>query len=235
MGRVVRFTPPRDAQLRLSLRAWERAYHEALRAEGLTEQAAEKRAYREQLNAAPPWSFATKPVTLEPRAPRLLRQPPPTWRTTLVAFVFGLATLAAIALCWAPVILVWRLITGANVTEDQRPTTDKTGVKTTTQQALDDFAAQLLKHHEQQIDPTGHTRLVLPLAQMFLDVAVVQMKLEAIFEELGAEQLIDPAKLAARLLQKLERETQQLKAANADKTRLAVAHAIHGVNGRGNG
>lgn len=118
------------------------------------------------------------------------------------------------------------------MSENQHPA-GESAVKATVQESLDAFGTELARSCE-VTDPNGVKRLAMPLLQMFVDLQVAQMKLEAVFEELGVEHCVDPAKLTVRLLKKIDRETKLLKQANDAKPNIAIANAVNGsLKGRG--
>ena len=107
-------------------------------------------------------------------------------------------------------------------------------VKDAISQALDDFGAELQRSCE-TIHEQGKGFSV-NVAQLFVDVQVQQLKLEAIFEELGAERLIDPAQLSMRFLRKLDREAKSLKQRNDARLNSSVASAVNtAISDRGGG
>ncbi len=150
---------------------------------------------------------------------------------------FWLVTMAALfALIWYQHSHRIQQSEGIPVSENLKPIIDN-AVQGHTQSALNAFGQELIRSFTQP-DGAGNQRLSIPLAQMACDLAVTQLKLEAIFEELGTEQLVDPAKLTARLVQKLERETNALKQHNDARPKVqavsgAIAAAINGSGRKG--
>ncbi|MHB8817300.1 MAG: hypothetical protein ACYDAE_29110 [Steroidobacteraceae bacterium] len=111
--------------------------------------------------------------------------------------------------------------------EDQP--TGKIGAGETLGIALVGYSKELLRECT-QLDEQGNQRMVIPLAQLLIDVRVLELKLQAFFEE--AADLVESPKVMARLLRKLDLETRQLKQRNDSRPKVAVASAIRGVNGR---
>lgn len=116
---------------------------------------------------------------------------------------------------------------------DQQPT-EKTGAGELLGKALQAYAEQVLRECT-QLDEQGNQRMVIPLAQLLVDVRTLEVKLQCLYEECGKEQLIDPAKLMDRTIRKLEHETRHLKQVIDARPKLAIAGAIQGINGRSHG
>lgn len=98
-------------------------------------------------------------------------------------------------------------------------------------EALQAFATQVVREAT-QLDNEGNQRLVVSIPQLLIDVRTLEVKLQCIFEELGHEQLVDPAKLMTRTIRKFEFEARQLKQRNDSRPNVAIAQHITGVNGR---
>lgn len=116
---------------------------------------------------------------------------------------------------------------------DQQPT-ENTGAGETLGTALQGYAEQLLRECT-QLDDQGNQRMAIPLAQLLVDVRVLELKLQALYEEAETEVLVDPAKVLDRLLRKLAHETRHLKQVIDARPKLAIAGAIAGINGRNHG
>ncbi|HEX5461909.1 MAG TPA: hypothetical protein VFX20_18235 [Steroidobacteraceae bacterium] len=100
--------------------------------------------------------------------------------------------------------------------------------------SLQAHAAEILRSCR-QVDQHGNEQMMVPIAQLLIDVRTLEVKLQCIFEELGKEQLIDPEKLMHRTIRKFEFEARQLKQANDARPNLAIAQHIGSINGRGHG
>lgn len=82
-------------------------------------------------------------------------------------------------------------------------------------------------------DPQGNERIQLPLLQGYLDMRLMQVKLEALFEELDAQGLVEAKLVMGRFLRKLELERKQAQQAIDARPRVtpvqgAIAQAING-------
>lgn len=100
-------------------------------------------------------------------------------------------------------------------------------------EALQAFANQVVREAT-QLDSEGNQRFMVNLPQLLIDVRTLEVKLQCIFEELGKEQLIDPAKLLDRTVRKFEFEARHLKQVIDARPKVAIAHAV-GINGRNHG
>jgi hypothetical protein len=110
---------------------------------------------------------------------------------------------------------------------------EKTGAGEALGQSMQAYAAELLRECK-QVGPDGNERMLIPLAQLYIDVRMVEMKLQALYEE--AADLIDSPKVLARLMGKLGAETRRLKSVNDSRPKVAVAQGVlAGVNGRNRG
>jgi hypothetical protein len=97
--------------------------------------------------------------------------------------------------------------------------------------ALQAFAQQVMAE-AMQLDNEGRQRLVINLPQLLIDVRTIEVKLQALYEELGREQMIDPAAVHKRTVRLLELRTRELRQAIAARPNIAIAQHLAGVNGR---
>ena len=113
---------------------------------------------------------------------------------------------------------------------NENQTTDDTG--DATQRAIDAWSSEVVRTL-QHTDEVGNQKLALPMLQGYLDTRLLQLKVEALFEELDAEQLVESPRVMSRLLRKLDEERQHAKKANDARPKVqtvtgAVAAAING-------
>ncbi len=120
---------------------------------------------------------------------------------------------------------------------DKQKPKDKIGAGAATQQAIDAWSSEVVKtlHH---VDEAGNQRLAVPMLQAYLDSRLLQLKVEALFEELDQEGLVFSERVMARLLRKLDHERQEAKQANDARPTVqtvtgAVAAAINGSGRKG--
>ncbi len=117
------------------------------------------------------------------------------------------------------------------MSKNQQPP-NKAGAGEATQQAIDAWSSEVVRTLE-HVDEAGNKRLALPMLQGYLDTRLVQLKLEALFEELDQEGYVFADKVMARLLRKLDHERLESKQANDARPTVqtvtgAVAAAING-------
>ena len=122
------------------------------------------------------------------------------------------------------------------MSNNQQPP-DKRGAGEATQKAIDAWSSEVVKTLE-HTDQAGNKRLALPMLQGYLDTRLLQLKLEALFEELDHEGYIFADKVMARLLRKLDAERADAKQANDARPKVqtvtgAVAAAINGSGRKG--
>lgn len=120
---------------------------------------------------------------------------------------------------------------------NKQQVTDKPGTGEATQHAIDAWSSEVIKtlHHT---DEAGNQRLAVPMLQAYLDTRLVQLKLEALFEDLDHEGLVLADQVMARFLRKLDHERHEAKQANDARPTVqtitgAVAAAINGSGRKG--
>lgn len=111
---------------------------------------------------------------------------------------------------------------------------DHTGAGQALSEALGAYAKELIREAT-IVDEQGNHQMQINLVQLLIDVRTLEVKMQCLFEEAGAEQLIDPAKLMDRMLRKLDLNTRQVKQVVDARPNLAIASAIRGMNGRSRG
>lgn len=108
----------------------------------------------------------------------------------------------------------------------------KTGVAETLAKAIEDWSAELFRSIKQR-DEHGREATIVPVLQMFMDIELTQLKIEALFEELGRAGFVDSPRVMDRLLRKLEHARKELKQATDARPKLALAAAVAGaINGK---
>lgn len=102
-------------------------------------------------------------------------------------------------------------------------------------QALQAFADQVIAEAT-HVTGEGAQQLLFNPGQLLIDIRTLEVKLQAIYEELGREQLIEPEKLHKRTVRLLHLRARELKQVVDARPRVAVASSvITGINGRSHG